>query len=197
MHGSTQAVSRALVSEFRSELAYVPDLKSYAVFTYTVAEALVHIMQGKEEQGVYTLISSPEWRWQEMHAYFGAWAGMTARSVLVPPLVSRTSSWGRFRQCITGWLRQEVFRQKDLLEHWGMKFDPFRTRGTRLRHYRTRAAAEVGQWLEEERWRPYGQKVEIPGARLRSLSDVRPFILERNRALNARFEALRPGSRFQ
>ncbi len=192
VHGPTQSVSRAIVKEFRPELAYVPELKSYAVFTYTVAEALVHILQGKEQPGVYTLVSSPEWSWQEMHAYFGAWTGMATRSVLVPPVVARASAWQRLRRCVAGWIHHEVFRQKDLLEHWGMKVVPEKTRGTRLKHYRNRAAAEVGQWLEDERWRPYGQKVEIPGARLRSLSDVRPFILEKNRELNRRFEALGP-----
>ena len=83
VHGELQQASKGVESQMRPETAYIPDCPAYSVFCYTIAEALVNISRGEETPGVYSLVSSPEWTWDEMYRYFAARAGIDPEIVLV------------------------------------------------------------------------------------------------------------------
>jgi len=72
VHGLLQRVSeetRQLVRSPYRRFEY-PDTPSYTIFCHTIAEGLVHVAQGGERPGVYTLISEPPWSWREVLQYY-------------------------------------------------------------------------------------------------------------------------------
>ncbi len=192
VHGPLQRVSKAIISAFRPQAALVPSLRSYTVFTYSIAEALANIALGREEPGIYTVFSNPEWRWPEMHEYYAKWTGIPSTALEEPVPVSRHSLPSRIWHTLRTPFADEILRQKDLIEWCGSRLLPEYTAQLRLNHYRRRAASEISRLFAEQCWRPYGQMVEVDGRRLVSLSDTRPFILAKNRALFDRVRASAP-----
>ena len=183
VHGPFQGVSRGLVSEFRAERAIVPAMRSYSVFTYTVAEALVNIAAGREVPGTYLLYSEPRWRYAELHNYYSRWTGKPSEAIEEGVSSSGSSLTRRMLGALRACAGAELMRCKDVIEYWAARFAPERMGLARMHHHRKRAAAEVAGYLRGREWRPYGQKTELEGGSLRCLTDVRPFILEKNRGL--------------
>jgi len=194
VHGPLQSVSRAICREFRSEQAAVPALNSYAVFTYSIAEALVNIAAGREKPGTYTLIATPSWRWPEVHAYYARWTEIASQAQEEPVKSKTNSFWSRVRGVVREGCLSELFRHKEFIEYFGNHLFPKKMQRMRLLHYRRQAAAEVDQLRALQIWRPYGQKVEIPGVRLSSLSDVRDGIFSKNQWLLRRIQSASPSS---
>ena len=192
VHGPLQSVSRAITREFRAETAYVPALDSYAVFTYSIAEALANIAAGREAPGTYTLLAYPQWRWTEVHAYYARWTGLVSKAIEEPPQAAATSTLARSRAALQSFCSTEIFRHREWLEYWGARLFPRRMQQLRLAHYRRQAGAEIDELRAKQSWRPYGQKIQIPGARLESISDIRGQILEKNQRMLRRVLAGAP-----
>jgi nucleoside-diphosphate-sugar epimerase len=71
VHGEIQGISAFLVEQARRAVPVaVPRGPSYAVFSYTIAEAIAAIAAGKEIPGTYTLVAVPQWSWEEVFAYY-------------------------------------------------------------------------------------------------------------------------------
>ena len=70
VHGELQGVSRNITRGLLATQVFVPTGLSYTVFAFTISEALTEIARGREAPGHYTLVSSPEWTWQEVHEFY-------------------------------------------------------------------------------------------------------------------------------
>jgi hypothetical protein len=71
VHGLLQRVSEETASLVRQEYNRFeyPATPSYTIFCHSIAEAMVLLTEGKEEPGIYTLISDPPWSWKEILEY--------------------------------------------------------------------------------------------------------------------------------
>jgi nucleoside-diphosphate-sugar epimerase len=182
VHGELQSTSRSMMQGIQDETAYVPSGLSYAVFAFTIAEALVNIARGKEKPGRYSLISSPDWSWKEVYQYYAKRKGVTSEVVTIDDLPSTlrrrfrsmshrlsgriakplTSLLGTYRETLTGYvLRLFPALEQRFRAIWGCR----------------NAAQDVSQ-MEALRlkglYRPFNIYVgKLPGARLTSLSDCR------------------------
>jgi len=192
VHGPLQSVSKAILLEFRPETALVPAVDSYAVFTYSIAEALANIAAGRATPGVYTLLAYPQWRWPEVHAYYSRWTGIKSEAVEEPLRPEASSTLTRMRHMLRGFFGNEIFRQREMAEYFGTSLFPQKLRRLRLAHYRKQAAAEIGQLRALQSWRPYGQKVSIPGRRFTGMRDIRGEIFDKNQWLLARVRSVSP-----
>lgn len=190
VHGPLQSVSRAIIREFRAETAYVPAVDSYAVFTYSIAEALANIASGREIPGVYTLLAHPQWRWPEVHAYYSRWTGIRSEAVEESLRPGASSPLTRMWQTLRGFFGNEIFRQREMIEFWSTRVFPRKMQQLRLAHYRRQAAGEIGQLRALKSWRPYGQKVSVPGLRFKGISDIREGIFEKNQWLLERIRSV-------
>jgi nucleoside-diphosphate-sugar epimerase len=179
VHGELQSVSRSIMRRLEEEAAYVPVGRSYVVFTYTIAEALVKIATGKEKPGRYSLISAPDWSWTEVYEYYARRAGHEPNMVTfefgavtrssrrqVESLARRIAnpviqSASQHRESITSYfLRPFPKLEQRFRAVWGLR----------------RARAEVSQMIMLKRqgqYRPFNVQGEVPGERLRSISDCR------------------------
>jgi len=180
VHGELQGVSRGWLASLPDRPIPVSDAESYTVFAGTIAEALVQIATGHERPGIYTLVSSPPWTWQEIDDYYADRAG-------VPRLV-RTSTPPPTR----GVLRAALERVKglatgyrDLATGYLLPHFPALEMRAMSWHHRRQAQAEIAALAGP----PSGGSVPyagpIPGARLRSLSDSRQTLEPRAEAVRA------------
>ena len=192
VHGPLQSVSKMIIRDFRSDSAQVPAVDSYAVFTYSIAEALANIAAGRETPGVYTLLAHPQWRWPEVHAYYSRWTGIKSEAVEEPLRPGASSTLTRMWHMLRGFFGNEIFRQREMAEFFGTSLFPQKLRRLRLAHYRKQAAAEIGQLRALQSWRPYGQKVSIPGRRFTGMRDIRGEIFDKNQWLLARVRSVSP-----
>jgi len=95
VHGQLQSVSVLMRSIFSgSRPAAMPDTLSDTVFAFTIAEALLHIATGKEKPGVYTLMSTPDWHWQDIYGYYAAECEHPPRLTLYPCTATPAASRG-------------------------------------------------------------------------------------------------------
>lgn len=192
VHGPLQSVSKIIIREFRAETAFVPAVDSYAVFTYSIAEALANIAAGRSTPGVYTMLAHPQWRWPEVHAYYSRWTGINSEAIEEPLRPEASSPFTRMWQTLRGFFGNELFRQREMAEFFGTSLFPQKLRRLRLAHYRQQAAAEIGQLRASQSWRSYGQKVSIPGRRFTVMRDIRGEIFDKNQWLMARIRAVSP-----
>lgn len=192
VHGPLQSVSRLMVREFRSETAKVPAVDSYVVFTYSIAEALANIAAGRATPGVYSLVAHPPWRWPEVHAYYSRWTGIKSEAVEEPLRPGASSPLIRMSKTLREFFGNEIHRQREMAEFLGTALFPQKLRRLRLAHYRKQAAAQIGQLRALQPWRPYGQKVSIPGRPFTCIRDIRGEIFDKNQWLMARIRAVSP-----
>jgi hypothetical protein len=141
---------------------------------------------------VYTLLAHPQWRWPEVHAYYSRWTGIKSEAVEEPLRPEASSAFTRLRQTLRGFFGNELFRQREMAEFFGASLFPQKLRRLRLAHYRKQAAAEIGQLRALQSWRPYGQKVSIPGRRFTGMRDIRGEIFDKNQWLLARIREVSP-----
>ncbi len=179
VHGELQSVSRGIRQRLDEEIAHVPLGNSHAVFTYTIAEALVNIANRKEKPGQYSLISAPDWSWTEVYEYYAHRAGCTPNIVSYEFSADKRSTGhalksiarriakpviqgaGRHREAITGYLLRPLPKlEQRLRAAWGLQ----------------RARTEVSEMTAlklKDQYRPFKLHGEVPGNRLRSISDCR------------------------
>jgi len=175
VHGELQSASRLFLQGMKSGPTKVPDSSSYTVFCFTIAEALAQIARGKEKPGTYTLVSSPEWSWKEFHEFVARKAGTATevgcvREVVVGLRAHVAAGLGWFLAPINHFLE----RNRELLAARMLFAFPSTERRLRARRLVQKASIEIQQRKTQKEYRPYsifwGQ---IPGHRLRSLSDSR------------------------
>lgn len=180
VHGELQAVSRKMVADAKNAgntTAFVPDCPSYTVFAFSIAEALVAIANGREEPGLYTMLSNPAWSWKDVHEWYARKAGVPARTVLLPPDESNPSVLQRAGASFKALLKPAVrvaISNKDLIAGYLSVAMPRLENRLRAVYSSRNAAAEIAAGLSANQYRPYGNNHSVfPGRRLQTLSDSR------------------------
>jgi hypothetical protein len=176
VHGELQRVSKGVESQMRPQTAYIPDCPGYSVFCYTIAEALVNISLGKEIPGVYSLVSSPEWTWEEMYKYFAARVGIDPEIVLVNE-GSGASILQRIASCCRSVgvpVAAALRRNRELVGSVFFRFFPGSEITLRAKWLTRQASAQIAEAQRIIQYRPFAPMWGTPpGRRLASLSDSR------------------------
>jgi len=157
----------------RPGAASMPRTESFAVFAFTVAEALAHIALGRESPGTYTLTAVPPWSWREVHLYYAERANVRAEIVEAPVREVHRRAW-----LAPAW--RLAVHQRELLHDLAYRWWPAIAERARATYLKRRARADV-QGAAPEPWRPYIQDKRVPGRRLTSLSDSRSTMHEDTR----------------
>jgi dTDP-4-dehydrorhamnose reductase len=184
VHGHLQAVSQNILRSARDETVYVPKGPSWTAFAFTVAEALVNIALGKEEPGLYTLVSVPEWSWKDLHAFYCEKLGFTPEIIEVPLEQGNVNPLRTLKTWVNrlalGPTMAVVTRNREFISGNGMYAFPQLEHRARAIYLQRRAAVEIGQYRYDAQCRPYDRLFQgaAPGKRLDSLSDSRETMHE-------------------
>jgi len=171
VHGEMQNVSRNLLASLRDTPAWVPEGASDTVFVFSIAEALVHIAQGLESPGLYTLVSVPQWSWSEVYEYYAKRRGVAPQFHLYP--VERRKS-----KPLRDVVRAFAVANRDILSGYVMRHLPEVQWSMAGKHRIRNAKAEIARGLAAVEYRPFAPFYgSVPGKRLKSLSDSR-FTME-------------------
>lgn len=177
VHGELQRVSKGVQSQMRPEPAYIPDCPGYSVFCYTIAEALVNISRGRETPGVYSLVSSPEWTWEEMYKYFAARVGIDPEIVLVNEASAGASISERIASCcrfVGAPIATALHRNRELAGSVFFRLFPGSEITMRAKWLTRQASDQIVEGQRGIQYRPFAPMWGIPqGRRLASLSDSR------------------------
>ncbi|SRR5258707_1389942 len=177
VHGELQRVSKGVESQMRPEAAYIPNCPGYSVFCYTIAEALVNISRGKETPGVYSLVSSPEWTWEEMYKYFAARVGIDPEIILINEASAGASMLQRVGSCcrsVGAPLAGAVRQNRELIGSVFFRFFPGSETTLRAKWLTRQASAQIAEGQRSIQYRPFAPIWGTPpGRRLTSLSDSR------------------------
>lgn len=177
VHGELQRASKGVESQMRPETAYIPDCPGYSVFCYTIAEALVNIARGKESPGVYSLVSAPEWTWEEMYRYFASRVGIAPEIVLVDEASAPDSMLQRiasYRRSIGAPVVAALRRNRELAGSVFFRFFPGSETTLRAKWLTRQASAQIAEGLRSMQYRPFAPMWGTPpGRRLACLSDSR------------------------
>jgi nucleoside-diphosphate-sugar epimerase len=168
VHGALQRVSQETAELVRKNylLFKYPDTPSYTIFCHSIAEGLISVVQGRENTGVYTLISNPAWSWSEVLEYYSD-AQRPPQVVLVP---TRTSWLGvRLLASVQSWAAGLAHNYKDTLRANILHRFPNFERRWQAWFYVKKARSEVQSYNEKLIYRPIGiHEGVIPGRRLSS-----------------------------
>ena len=176
VHGELQAVTRKTLQTVRSagdRLASVPDAESYTVFAFSIAEALMGIVNGRERPGLYTMLSSPGWSWRDVHEWYCRRAEVTPRIQMLAA-DPQPSAWKGAIRSMTAPVQKLVFASKDVIASYLTAATPAIENQFRAVYHTRNAAREIAAGERGHQYRPYGNNHTVfPGQRLRSLSDSR------------------------
>ena len=177
VHGELQSVSRGLTRSLAGEgKITVPACPSYTVFCFTIAEAVAQIARREEPPGTYTLVSSPEWTWEELYRHCANRIGAKVEIVSEPiaPLNrSILAALSRVPRYFAGRLVSSVKTKREILLpylRWFPRIEP---------ELRARNAMDNGAAVAQRATLREGVRQmtifrgDIPGNRLRWLSDSR------------------------
>lgn len=185
VHGELQRVSNQLISKLEDRTAYVPENASYTVFIPTIAEALVHIAQGRERPGTYTLVSHPQWTWIEVYRHYLERCGLACEVRPLPCEHSQQAgalrSWlSAVARSAVGGIASGLLRQRDLLAAYLLTSFPELEARFRAAFHTRRAREEIAELQAADVYRPYSEPYlgVAPGRRLASLSDSRTSMLD-------------------
>ena len=177
VHGELQQASKGVEAQMRPETAYIPDGPAYSVFCYTIAEALVNIARGMEAPGVYSLVSSPEWTWEEMYKYFADRAGIDPEVVLVDEASAADSMLQRIKSCgrsLAAPAAAALSRNRELVGSVFFRFFPGSETTLRAKWLTRQASAQIAEGRRSMEYWPFAPTWgTTPGRRLTSLSDSR------------------------
>src|SRR5207237_4585511 len=128
------------IAPLRDEEAVRPDIPSFTVFVFSIAEALYNILNGRESEGTYTLVATPQWSWTEFHEYFCRRAGCEPR-VRVVPLArpSMREPVVRSARSLAAPVWRAIFGERELVDDVLCTFAPSLARRFRASYYVQRA----------------------------------------------------------
>ncbi|HEX3660176.1 MAG TPA: NAD-dependent epimerase/dehydratase family protein [Acidobacteriaceae bacterium] len=173
VHGELQSVSAGMRARFRENRPLaMPNSISDTVFAYTIAEALLHIAEGRERPSLYTLMSTPDWHWEDIYRFYSAECGVD------PPLmlysVSATSFLRRSTDAVRGAAKAMLLRNREVIGSNLLWRLPRLEQRMFARYRAQNAEKEILPINSAEPLASCRPVVgAIPGARLTSLSDSR------------------------
>lgn len=192
VHGVNQSCSKALRSQVKSGIAALPPYPSHTVFCYSIAEALINLAKGVESPEVYTLTSVPAWSWREVHEFYCREAGVPVPEMWEEAAPARSRSW-QPAASVKAWLGERIYAHRELLETITATLSPEWATRLRANYYRRRARAELSFLSARKAIRPYVQWCDVPGARMKMLSDSRAAMQPAYERVQRRFAALSAG----
>lgn len=178
VHGELQSVTRKMLHEIKDETTFIPDSSSYTVFAYTIAEALVSIAMGKEKPGLYTLVSKPEWSWEEVHKHYCKKLGINPEIILTKTN-KLTFLDNLARNIKKSFSKFGSYYAEVIASYFLIHFPKLEQRLMAL-YYIQKAKAQIYESKNAHIYSPYGDihTGRILGKRLVSLSDSRKSMIE-------------------
>ncbi|OGI06675.1 MAG: hypothetical protein A3I68_06240 [Candidatus Melainabacteria bacterium RIFCSPLOWO2_02_FULL_35_15] len=173
VHGELQSISRIILNEINNETAIIPSGSSYTVFTFSVAEALVNIAYGKEEPGLYTLASNPEWSWEEIHRFYCSQAGVNPELILANYKQNSRSIFQNIFNDIKNCFLKPLTSNAEVIASYLLSNFPTLEKYAMAIYYCYKAGIQISQLNRLNIFEPYSDFIvdKIPGKRLQSLSD--------------------------
>lgn len=177
VHGEMQSCSMAILDQLSDgAVAHVPDIPSFTVFVFSIAEAVSNIMARKESPGTYTLTSVPEWSYEEVIRWYASVKGV---EIVVQP--HPVQFRGPVRETINVLLgnvqatgTRLVYHYRDLVSAFLSAYSDDLEAKLRFRRTVSRVNQELTRAGQQSNWEPFQQRVPVPpGRRLLSLSDSR------------------------
>jgi nucleoside-diphosphate-sugar epimerase len=174
VHGVLQNCSKGTRAFLTHEppTVVVPDHESYSVFCFTIAEALVNIAQGKEQPGVYELVSTPAWTYQELFEYIAQQP--VAVEVALPPAISRVW-YSRLKRFAIGCLRDN----RELAQAYLFGLVPGYEQKVKLNHWVRQIRSKESLFVNASKYTVPVMRGIPPGKRLSSISDSRVTMHEK------------------
>lgn len=171
VHGLLQRVSeetRRLVRRYR-RFEY-PDTPSYTIFCHTIAEGLIHVAQGHERPGIYTLVSEPAWSWREVLNYYVE----PGSRIEVELYTAGGGFWRRVAGACKGRVMQFLSTYRETLKANLLHHAPSLERRAAAYLYVQRARQEIRELQGLNVYRPPEIHTGVfPGLRLSRISDSR------------------------
>ncbi|MEK7256108.1 MAG: NAD-dependent epimerase/dehydratase family protein, partial [Bacteroidota bacterium] len=172
VHGLLQRVSwetAHLVAGNYRRFEY-PATPSYTIFCFSIAEALVNILEGKEKPGKYVLISEPAWSWKEVLEYYAG--GKSLNVILTQP--EKTNPVRSLLSGLKKGISSLLIKYKDTLRANVLPYFPDLEKKQKASHYTRRAQQQIAEMQQQFTFQPEGIHEGIfPEKRLKSLSDSR------------------------
>lgn len=168
VHGELQTLSRRLSEHLVVGDLEVPELPSNTVFAYSIAEALSNISKGREKPGVYTVISSPQWTWEEIYLHMSTRAGVDVRVVPVPFKTNRDASRRSLTALVRASLVGMLTRHGDVLAAHLLSSSPGLERRLRAAYMRRLPSSDN---RTSTTFDVFGQ--QVGGKRLQTMTDSR------------------------
>ena len=174
VHGELQSVSRSLIRQVGNEMTYVPGGLSDTVFAFTIAEALKNIALAKEKPGLYTLVSSPQWKWREVHEFYARRAGIEPQVLEFETKKNVVFNFYRIMRSIFSGCVSFISNKRELfMAHILYLFPKIERRAKAFSLLRL-ASQEISQGTNQNIKSIYDPIAgELPGRRLHFLSDSR------------------------
>lgn len=183
VHGELQSESRRILKELETAArlgwtAVVPEGKSDSVFAFSIAEALAQIAEGKVKPDTYTLISEPQWTWEEVFRYYLATSGLEIpvevwpMSRYAPPGAAAWRTWAGKGMAVAA-------EYRELLSAYILYRKPELERKMASDFRRRRAVGDIANLPERAEYRPCHVNLgDVPGTKMRTLSDTRVCLRE-------------------
>jgi nucleoside-diphosphate-sugar epimerase len=191
VHGLLQRVSEEtcqLVRQYR-RFEY-PDTPSYTIFCYTIAEGLIHVAQGHERPGIYTLISEPAWSWREVLNYYVE----PGSRIEVELCAAGGGFWRRAAGGFKGGVMQFLSAYRETLKANLLHHAPSLERRAAAYLYVQRARQQIREFQNVNVYRPPEiHEGVFPGLRLSRISDSRFSMSEKTDQVRDMLRRL-PGS---
>lgn len=173
VHGLLQRVSEEtaeLVRKNYQRFEY-PDTPSYTIFCHSIAEAMVHLTDGRESPGTYTLISEPPWSWKEVLEYY--LEDQREIAVTLKP-VQRPEMLSSFMNGLKGRMMRVMHDHRETIRANVLVGLPNLERKSAAYLYTMRARNQIQEFQDQFIYRPNGIHEGIfPGQRLSGLSNSR------------------------
>ena len=182
VHGALQSISRIILNELNNETIVVPSSLSYTVFVFSIAEALTNIAYGKEKPGLYTLISSPEWSWEEIHRFYCKQVNVHPELILINYNIKKTFFQSIYKSAKNYFLNP-LSKYAEVIASYLLSNFPILEKRSMAIYYCYKAGVQISQMNRLNVFKPYSDFIvdKIPGKRLKSLSDSKvvdfiPFV---------------------
>jgi len=146
--GELQNITRTICTEIRNGPVALPDggdRPSNTVFTAMVAQALIDIARGKVVAGTFDLISSPQWTWREVYAYYAEESGIALDVVPISTRRAQSSGHavpGRLLRSLMGYMSSSQFMRERLSFLLGLLPERV-SRTVHIRYLQARALREI------------------------------------------------------
>lgn len=173
VYGLLQRVSEETAELVRGkyERFEYPNTPSYTIFCHSIAEAIVHLTEGKTIAATYTLISEPPWSWKEVLEYYVD----DQRKITVTLMpVQNPRLLHRFISAIRGRTVKALHDYRETLKANVLRALPNLEQKSAGYLYTMRARNQIREFQGQFIYRPSGIHEGIfPGQRLSNLSDSR------------------------